>query len=106
MKPENTIYEKYEGNDISKKSPNGELFPEIIGYTYSMINLVKFKNFTILEPFIPNRLEKETLKEDEKTKKLEDGLGFIEPIFYDNHVSVLLIVKDEKYYRKNYYLSY
>ena len=98
----NIVYEKYEGNDISKKSPNGELFPEIIGYTYSMINLGKFKNFTILEPFIPNRLEKETLKEDEKTKKLEEGLGFIEPIFYDNHVSVLLIVKDEKYYRKNY----
>ena len=84
------VYEKYKGNDISKISPNGELFPEIIGYTYSLISLGKFKNFIVLEPFILNRLENESLTED-IPDKLKDNVSYIEPIIYDNHVYVLLM---------------
>ena len=97
----NIVYDKYKEDNIYNKSPHGELFSEIIGYIYSMIYLGKFKNFIVLEPFFPNRSKKESLKE-EIPSNLEDNVGYIEPILYDNHVSVLLIIKDNKLGRKNY----
>ena len=100
----NIVYDKYKEDKVYKKSPHGELFSEIIGFIYSMVYLGKFKNFIILEPFIPNRLEKESLSEG-IPDVLEDNIGYIEPILYDYHVSVLLVVKDKYCYRKNYLLD-
>lgn len=97
------VYEKYKEDNMDKRTPIGELFPELMGYTYALISLGKFKNYIVLEPFIPCRLKKETLKE-EIPETLEENIAYFEPIVYDNHVSVLLIVKDDKYYksRQNY----
>ena len=100
----NIVYDKYKEDNIYKKSPHGELFSEIIGFIYSMIYLGQFKNFIILKPYIPNRLEKESLSEG-IPDDLKDNIGYIEPILYDNHVSVLLVVKDKYCYRKNYLLD-
>lgn len=100
----NIVYDKYKENYIHNKSPHGELFSEIIGYIYSLIYLGQFKNFILLEPFIPNRSVKESLKE-EIPSVLQDNVGYIEPILFENHVSVLLIVKDEILKRKNYLLD-
>ena len=100
------VYEKYK-NGNSKRTPNGELFPEIIGYTYAIISLMKFKNFIVVEPFIPNRIEKESLIE-KIPENLEKNIVYIEPIFYNNHVSVLLVTaKEEKNYllRENYLID-
>lgn len=100
----NIVYDKYKEDNIYNKSPHGELFSEIIGFIYSMIYLGQFKNFIILEPYIPNRLEKESLSEG-IPEDLKENIGYIEPILYDNHVSVLLVVKDKYCYRKNYLLD-
>ena len=98
----NIVYDKYkEKNNFEDKSPLGELFPEVIGYIYSMVYLGQFKNFIILEPFNPNRLVKESLTE-EIPSNLKENIGYIEPILYDSHISVLLIVKDKKLDRMNY----
>ena len=97
----NIVYEKYKDDRINNKSPNGELFSEIIGYTYSMIGLGQFKNYKILEPFIPYRMEPKSLIE-EIPKNMDENIGYIEPILYDNHVSVLIIEKDKNNKRKNY----
>ena len=99
---QNIVYEKYKEDKLDKRTPIGELFPELMGYTYALISLGQFKNYIVLEPFIPNRLKKETLKE-EIPEELKDNIAYFEAIVYENHVSVLLIVKDDKYYksRKN-----
>ena len=97
----NIVFEKYKADRINNKSPNGELFSEIIGYTYSMISLGQFKNYKILEPFIPYRMEPKSLIE-EIPKNMDENIGYIEPILYDNHVSILLIEKDKNNKRKNY----
>jgi hypothetical protein len=47
---------------MDKRTPIGELFPELMGYTYALISLGQFKNYRVLEPFIPNRLKKKHLK--------------------------------------------
>jgi len=101
---EKIVYDKYKGDNIYNKSPHGELFSEIIGYIYSMIYLGQFKNFIILDPFIPNRSKKESLNE-EIPSDLQDNIGYIEPILYYNHVSLLLILKDKILNRKNYLLD-
>ena len=97
----NIVYDNYKEININKNSTHGDLFSEFIGYIYSMIYLAQFKNFIVVEPFIPNLFEKESLIE-EIPSSLEDSIGYIEPILYGNHVSILLIIKDENYIRKNY----
>ena len=82
------IFEKYK--DL-KSAPNGELFPELIGYIYALKSLNKFKNFIPIEPFIPDKTDESSLDED-LPEILEKGIGYIEPILYDDHISVFLTV--------------
>lgn len=91
------VFEKYEIK--SMKVPNGELFPELIGYIYSMISLGKFKNFIPIEPLILDTSNPES-KIERLPSKLEDNIGYIEPVMYNNHISVLLIKKSNKNIRK------
>jgi len=83
------IFEKYKG---LKYAPNGELFPELIGYIYALKSLKKFKNFIPIEPFIPDKTDENSLDED-LPEILEKDIGYLEPILYDDHISVYLIKK-------------
>ena len=85
----NIIFEKYK-NDIV--TPRGEVFPEIFGFIYSLISLGKFKGFKVVEPLILDPLNKESLIE-QLPEILEENIGYIEPIIFDNHISVTLIKK-------------
>ena len=57
----NIIIQKYKNKNHIM---NGETFPEIIGYCYSLISLNKIKNFIFLEPLIPEPLNPNTLTEN------------------------------------------
>ena len=85
------VFEKYKNEIVS---PRGEIFPEIIGFAYSMVSLQKFKNFIVIEPLIL-----EPLNEESKIEKLPDVLepdiGYIEPILFDNHISVAVIKQSQ-----------
>lgn len=97
----NIVYEKYI-YPKSKRISNGELFPELIGYAYAIHSLKNFKNnFKIIEPFIPDRTDEESLKE-ELPEILEPGIGYIEPIFFDSHVAVLLVTKSKNENKKRF----
>ena len=85
----NIIFEKYK-NDIV--TPRGEVFPEIFGFIYSLISLGKSKGFKVVEPLILDPLNKESLIE-QLPEILEENIGYIEPIIFDNHISVTLIKK-------------
>ena len=85
----NIIFEKYK-NDIV--TPRGEVFPEIFGFIYSLISLGKFKGFKVVEPLILDLLNKESLIE-QLPEILEENIGYIEPIIFDNHISVTFIKK-------------
>ena len=87
----NIVFEKYKNKIMS---PKGEYFPEIFGFIYSLIYLGKFKGFQVIEP-----LSLETLKEETRIEKLpevlEENFGYIEPILFDNHISVAFIKKSK-----------
>ena len=84
------IFEKYEKEE--ETFLNGELFPEIIGFAYSMVYLGQFKNFIAVEPLILDQMNRDTIIE-RLPKELEKNIGYIEPILYNNHVSILLVKK-------------
>jgi hypothetical protein len=72
--------------------PMGELFPEIIGYIYSIISLGKVKGFIGLEPLILDPLNDDS-RVERLPEELEENIGYIEPILFDNHISVVFIKK-------------
>ena len=84
----NIIFEK----DKNEIIPKGEYFLEIFGFIYSLIYLGKFKGFQVIEP-----LTLEPFKEETRIEKLpevlEENFGYIEPILFDNHISVAFIKK-------------
>ena len=84
------IFEKYEKEE--ETFLNGELFPEIIGFAYSMVYLGQFKHFIAVEPLILDQMNRDAIIE-RLPKELEKNIGYIEPILYNNHVSVLLVKK-------------
>ena len=86
----NIVFEKYKNKFMS--FPMGELFPEVIGYAYSVISLGKFKGFITVEPLILDPLNEESLIE-RLPDELEDNIGYIEPVFFDSHISVIFIKK-------------
>ena len=87
----NIVFEKYKNKILS---PKGEYFPEIFGFIYSLIYIGKFKSFQVIEP-----LSLEPLKEETRIEKLpevlEENFGYIEPILFDNHISVAFIKKSK-----------
>ena len=87
----NIVFEKYKNKILS---PKGEYFPEIFGFIYSLIYLGEFKGFQVIEP-----LSLESLKEETRIEKLpevlEENFGYIEPILFDNHISVAFIKKSK-----------
>jgi len=86
----NIIFEKYKNKTMS--FPMGELFPEIIGYIYSIISLGKVKGFITIEPLILDPLNDES-RVERLPEELEENIGYIEPILFDNHISVVFIKK-------------
>ena len=78
---------------------NGELIQEILGFAYALVSKGKFKSFIALEPLILDSLNYET-KIEKIPKNLEENVGYIEPLLYNNHVSVVLIKKSEYNPRK------
>ena len=66
--------------------PMGELFPEIIGYIYSIISLKGF----ITEPLILDPLNDES-RVERLPEELEENIGYIEPILFNKHISVVFI---------------
>lgn len=86
----NIVFEKYKNKIMS--FPMGELFPEVIGYAYSVISLGKFKGFITVEPLILDPLNEES-RIERLPDELEDNIGYIEPVFFDNHISVIFIKK-------------
>lgn len=91
----NIIFEKYK-NDIV--TPKGEVFPEIIGFSYSLISIGKFKGFIAVEPLILEPLNEES-RIEKLPENLQEKIGYIEPIIFDNHISVVLIKKSTIYNR-------
>ena len=91
-------YKKYD-NTIS-----GDTFPEIIGYCYGLIDLGKFKNFICAEPLIPNFFIEGSLE-----AKIPEIIGldtvYIEPLIYDNHISVIIISRSQTNIRLNLILD-
>lgn len=88
---EKIIFEKYKKRQILFSF--GELFPEIIGFIYSIISLGQFKGFLALEPLILEPLNKESCIEYFPEILQDEDIGYIEPVLYDNHISVLMIKK-------------
>ena len=86
----NIIFEKYKNKIMS--FPMGELFPEIIGYIYSIISLGKVKGFIAIEPLILDPLNDDS-RVERLPEELEENIGYIEPILFDNHISVVFIKK-------------
>ena len=67
---------------------NGETFPEIIGYCYSLISL-NIKNFIFLEPLIPEPLNpNNTLMEN--IPVIDKNVTYIEPLIYNGHISLIV----------------
>ena len=97
----NIVFEKYKEEIVI---PKGDLLPEIIGFSYSLISLGKFKGFQAVEPLILVPLNEESRLE-RLPQKLEEKIGYIEPIIFDNHVSVALIKKSNIKNRVNIILD-
>lgn len=96
------IYEKYIRRE--ERSPNGELFPELLGYSYAVLSKGKFKDFIPLEPFIPDLSIEESLKETFPEKN-EKNIIFLEPILYGQHASLIMIFFNEKNERNNIWID-
>ena len=86
------ISEKYKKYDTIIA---GDTFPEIIGYCYGLIDLGKFKNFICVEPLIPNFFIEGSLEEKIPEITNLDNV-YIEPLIYDNHISVIIISRNQK----------
>ena len=89
---QNIVFEKYKNEIVC---PRGEIFPAIIGFAYSLITLKKFKDFIPIEPLILEPLNEES-KIEKLPDKLEPKIGYIEPIMFDDHISVAVIKKSDK----------
>lgn len=91
----NISFEKYKYNE-KNRIPNGELFPEIIGFCYALLYSNPKKNCHPLEPFIPVLFDKSSQIE-KIPKKLEEGIIYLEPIIYGQHVTLLIAgLNDDK----------
>ena len=85
----NIVFEKNKKENVT---PKGEIFPEIFGFAYSLTSLGKFKGFTAIEPLVLEPLNEETQIE-QLPEVLENNIGYIEPIIFDSHISVVIIKK-------------
>ena len=85
----NIIFENYKNEIVT---PRGEVFLEIFGFIYSLISLGKFKGFKVVEPLILDPLNQES-RIGKLHEELVENIGYIEPIIFDNHISVTLIKK-------------
>ena len=84
---QNLVFEKYKKEIVC---PRGEVFPALIGFAYSLITLKQFKDFIPIEPLILDPLNEES-KIEKLPEKLVPKIGYIEPIIFDNHISVVII---------------
>ena len=96
------IYEKYTRRE--ERIPNGELLPELLGYSYAVLSKGKFKDFIPLEPFIPDLSIEESFKEKIPERK-EKNIILLEPILYGQHASLLMVFFDEKNERNNIWID-
>ena len=98
----NIIYEKYFKRD--ERFPNGELFPELVGYSYALLSKEQFKDLIPLEPFIPDISLEESFIE-KLPEKIEKNIILLEPILYGQHASLLMITFDQKKERNNIWID-
>ena len=80
------IFEKQRTKIIGDE---GDLFPEIIGYSLALNSIDIINNFKIIPPLIPNLKSKSCINEHFPEKIIE-GLIYIEPFIYDCHISTIL----------------
>ena len=81
----NIIIQKYKDKNHIM---NGETFPEIIGYCYSLISL-NIKNFIFLEPLIPEPLNPNNILK-ENIPVIDKNVTYIEPLIYNGHISLII----------------
>ena len=67
-------------------------FLKFLDLSILLISLGKFKGFKVVESLILDLLNKESLIE-QLPEILEENIGYIEPIIFDNHISVTFIKK-------------
>lgn len=88
------FFEKYLVSKNNRFS-NGELFPEINGFSYALTSFGSFKGFIPIEPYIPDISKKESLLE-KLPLDLEDYTRNFELIIYNHHVTLLIIQINKK----------
>ena len=81
---------------------SGLSFIELLGFFYCAKELLK-DNCIMINPYSPNPLETQSIKESFDEKKI--NTLYIEPIFYCNHVSILLFTFTENKERNNILLD-
>ena len=89
------IFEKYRDKIIGE---NGEIFPEIIGYSYALASKNKINKFRFVEPLIANLNMKNSIS-DSIPEIIENNNVYLEPFLYDGHISLIIssCVKNERF---------
>ena len=83
------MFEKYKNKSIGY---SGDIFPEIIGYCFSLVYSIKDEKIIFLEPLIANLENKFCLEESVKSGELKKGIVYVEPFIYDGHISTIIFV--------------
>ena len=55
-----------------------------------------FKNFKLIEPFFPSPFDEDSKLENIEEKSVQEGLTYIEPILFNEHISIFLITYKNK----------
>ena len=89
------IFEKCKNKTIGD---SGDIFPEVIGYCFALVNSFNIGNMIILEPLIANLNNKFCLEESVKNENFKKDVIYIEPFIYDRHISTIIFTfKDARY---------
>ena len=89
------IFEKCKNKTIGDI---GDIFPEVIGYCFALVNSFNIGNMIILEPLIANLNNKFCLEESVKNENFKKDVIYIEPFIYDRHISTIIFTfKDARY---------
>ena len=86
------LFSKYENENDKDYIGNFSIF-EILGFIFSAKE-VKIDKCIIMEPFIPNLLDRSSIKES--IQNFNENYLYLEPILYQFHFSLLLIFFSSK----------
>ena len=91
------IFDKYKNRNIGGC---GDVFAELLGYSYALTSLGKYKKLMFVEPIIANLKNKNKyIIKDSIQENIYDDSIYVEPFIYDGHVSLIIasIYKNERY---------